>query len=104
MIMYIQPAMSAIGYLPRRWSQNLCEFVHSNTILQRELNICARSEARVCALLMCSRTNLLTERASSHLLVSKYLNWQSLHEFSLNTEISTCTVQVSHVSARYHHG
>ncbi len=74
LILYIQPAMSAIGYLPRRAFWKFCEFVHSNTILQRELNICS--------LLMCS--------CISHLLALKYLNGQSLHEFSLNTDINMC--------------
>ncbi len=79
-----------LGYLPRRafW-QFLCEF-SIQTILQRELNICARSEARVCAHLMSARTNLLTARASSHPLALKCLNWQSLHEFSLNADINVC--------------
>ncbi len=51
----------------------LGEFVHLNAILQRELNICMRSEARACALLMSARTNLLTARVSSHTLALKYL-------------------------------
>ncbi len=93
--LYVQPAKSAIGYLPIRafWHIFLCEFVHSNTILQRELNICA--------LWMSARTNLLTARASSRPLALKCLNWQSLHEFSLNTYISTCAVQVSSVRTHY---
>ncbi len=56
----------------------------------RESLIIARSEARVCALLMSTRTNLLTARASSHPLALKCLNWQILHEFSLNTDINVC--------------
>ncbi len=50
-ILYVQLAVSAIGYLPRRafW-HNFCVNLSIQTILQRELNICARSEARVCAL------------------------------------------------------
>ncbi len=71
----------------------------SNTIHQRELHICARSEVRVCALLMSTRvcvllmsarTNLLTACVSSRPLALKCLNWQSLHEFSLNTDINVC--------------
>ncbi len=65
----------------------ICPF---NTILQRELHICARSEVRVCALLMSARTNLLTARASSRPLALKCFNWQSLHEFNLNTDINVC--------------
>ncbi len=51
---------------------------------------------------MSAFTNLLTARASSRSLALKCLNWQSLHEFSLNT-VSTCAVQVSPVRARYQH-
>ncbi len=39
---------------------------------------------------MSTCTNLLTARASSHPLALKCLNWQSLHEFSLNTDINVC--------------
>ncbi len=66
----------------------MCEFVHSNTLRQREFNICVRSEVRVCALLMSARTNLLTARVSLRPLTLKYLNF--LHEFSLNTDINVC--------------
>ncbi len=92
LILYVQPAMSAIGYLPRRafW-QNCCVNLSiQNTIHQRELHICARSEAQVCALLMSACTHLLTARVSSRPLALKFLNWQSLHEFSLNTDINVC--------------
>ncbi len=67
----------------------LAEFVHSNTILQRELYICSRSEVWVCTLLMSTRF-LFTAHASLHPLALKCLNWQSLHEFSLNTDINVC--------------
>ncbi len=54
----------------------------------RESLIFARVLRWVCALLMSACTNLLTARASSHPLALKCLNWQSLHEFSLNTDIN----------------
>ncbi len=40
-------------------------------------------------MIMSARTNLLTARASSRPL-ALCLNWQSLHEFSLNTDINVC--------------
>ncbi len=91
LILDVQPAMSAIGYLPRRafW-HNFCVNLSIQTILQRELNICTCSEARVCVHLMSARTNLLTACVSSRPLALKCLNWQSLHEFSLNTDINVC--------------
>ncbi len=74
LILYFQPAMSAIGYLPRRAFWHIfvwiCPFKHNTS--RRELNTCTRSEARIYALLM-----------SYSLCVLKCLNWQSLHEFSL---------------------
>ncbi len=39
---------------------------------------------------MSARTNLLTACVSSRPLALKCLNWQSLHEFSLNTDINVC--------------
>ncbi len=93
-----------LGYLPRRafW-HNFCENLSIQTILQRELNICARSEARVCSLLISACTNLLIARASSHPLALKCLNWQSLHEFSLNTDINMCCSGLTCARARYQH-
>ncbi len=75
-------------------------YIYSNTKLQRELNICARSEARVCALRMSARTNL-TARASSHPLALKCFNWQSLHEFSLNTDINVCCSGLTRCVVRF---
>ncbi len=89
-------AVRSAGYVCFIWLyqdghlDNFCVNLSIQTILQRELNICARSEARVCALLMGARTNPLTARASSHHLALKCLNWQSLHEFSSNTDIKVC--------------
>uniref|UniRef100_A0A673HM02 CD276 molecule n=1 Tax=Sinocyclocheilus rhinocerous TaxID=307959 RepID=A0A673HM02_9TELE len=45
---------------------------------------------QVHALRMSTRTNLLTARSSSRPLALKCLNWQSLNEFSLNTDINVC--------------
>ncbi len=39
---------------------------------------------------MSACTHLLTARVSSRPLALKFLNWQSLHEFSLNTDINVC--------------
>ncbi len=89
--MQVQPALSAIGcltYQDGHFDIIFVWIVHSNIILQRELNICAHSEARACALLMSARTNLLTAHTSLHPLALKCLNRQSLHEFSLNTDIN----------------
>ncbi len=60
----------------------MCEFVHSNTIFQRELNIFT--------LLMSGYTNFLTARTSLRPLALKCLNCQGLNEFSLNTDINVC--------------
>ncbi len=80
----------------------LCEFVHSKcNTSERELNICKRSEARACSLLISARTNLLTARMSSHTLALNILNWQSLHEFSLNTYINVCYSGLICVRAHY---
>ncbi len=91
LILYIQPAMSAIGYLPRRafW-QNFCVNLSIQTQYIRESFIFACVLRRGFALLMSARTNLLTARVSSRPLALKCLNWQSLHEFSLNTDINVC--------------
>ncbi len=70
----------------------LCEFVHSNTILQRESLI-------VACVLMSSQINLLTAHASSHPLALKCLNWQNVHEFSLNTDINVLLFR-SHLCSR----
>ncbi len=64
----------------------ICPFKHNTW----ELNICACSEAQVCVLLLSARTNLLTAQVSSCPLGLKCLNWQSLHEFSLKTDINVC--------------
>ncbi len=61
------------------------------------------SEARVCALLRSARTNLLTARVSSHPPALKCLNWKSLHEFSLNTDINVCCSGLTCAHARYQH-
>ncbi len=47
-----------------------------------------------------ARTNLLTARASSRPPALKCLNWQSLHEFSLNTDISMCVSGLTCARAR----
>ncbi len=67
---------------------NFCVNVHLNNTSERAY-ICTHSEAWVCALLMSIRTNL-TGRASSPPLALKCLNWQGLHEFSVNTDINVC--------------
>ncbi len=40
--------------------------------------------------MLSARTNLLTGHVSSRPLALKCLNWQSLHEFSLKTDINVC--------------
>ncbi len=58
----------------------MCEFVYLNQYFRERLIFTH--------VLMSARTNLLTACASSYPLALKCLNWQSLHEFSLNTDIN----------------
>ncbi len=89
-VMLLMPCHMLLGLLLLNCSSTLFIYFIFYIIFQRELNICVRSEARVCAL-MSARTNLLTARASSRPLALKCLNWQSIHGFSLNTDINVCS-------------
>ncbi len=58
-----------------------------------------RESLIVAHVLMSAQINLLTARASSHPLALKILNWQNVHEFSLNTDINVLLFS-SHLCAR----